>query len=41
VIPRQVKVADIVWQPTAAEYAGYGQASPAASSITPAVASRF
>ncbi|KOC18981.1 sulfonate ABC transporter substrate-binding protein [Comamonas testosteroni] len=41
VIPRQVKVADIVWQPTAAEYAGHGQTSPAASSITPAVASRF
>lgn len=41
VIPRQVKVADIVWQPTAVEYAIHGQTSPAASSITPAVASRL
>ncbi|QXZ08230.1 sulfonate ABC transporter substrate-binding protein [Comamonas sp. Y33R10-2] len=33
VIPRQVRVADIVWQPSASEYASYAQLSP---SIVPA-----
>ena len=38
VIPRQVKVADIVWQPTPAEYASYGQSGPApAQAATPKV----